>query len=381
MAELSNSHYMFPRVDTRELVVCAMSGGVDSSAAALLLDEQGYRVVGISMQVWDYRKNGGASSRATCCSPADFEDARTVAASKGIPFYVFDFESSFKGAVIDPFVRSYLEGETPNPCLECNRKVKFKELRNRARALGAEKVATGHYAQILELPEGGYGLFTGADETKDQSYFLYAMTQQDLQTTLFPVGGMQKAEVREYLSRCGQQVATKAESQDICFVSGEVGDFVERAAGKKTEGGDIVSSSGEKLGTHAGVHRYTVGQRKGLGLSNPSPLYVLSVDADSRQVTVGEKNELARESFFLREVNWVSGVVPDEELELDVKLRYRHDGVRCRVKALSDSSAKVTFLEQWSAVSPGQAAVFYHDYAGIPFKQVLGGGIIEKSQD
>jgi tRNA-specific 2-thiouridylase len=363
-----------------EKVVVAMSGGVDSSAAAIMLSSEGYDVVGVAMQVWDYRQNGGNASKATCCAPADFDDARDIAEQFSFPFYVFDFEDSFHGSVIQPFVDSYLKGETPNPCLECNRKVKFKELRARAKAFGATKVATGHYAQIKTLEDGTFGLFTGRDQSKDQSYFLYMLSQEDLQTTLFPVGGKEKQDVRTYLLDNGVSIAQKPESQDICFVSGAVSDFVEKVSGTKPAEGAITRRDGSVVGTHDGIHHYTVGQRKGLGLTNPDPLYVLSIDESENLVQVGTKDELQQKSFSLRNVNWISGEAPKEETELLVKLRYRHPGVKCHVTASADK-AELTFVDGWAEVSPGQAAVFYSletDSEGD--RQMLGGGTIEKTR-
>ncbi len=362
-----------------ERVVVAMSGGVDSCASALLLVEQGYSVIGVAMQVWDYKKNGGNATRATCCAPSDFDDAREIADSKQFPFYVFDFEDSFYKSVIQPFVQSYLDGKTPNPCLDCNRKVKFHELRGRAAAFGANRVATGHYAQIKNKPDGSLGLFTAVDAAKDQSYFLYALTQDDLRTTLFPVGAMTKPEVRAILAERGFQSASKAESQDICFVSSSVSDFIEKETGSKPASGPIIGPEGKLLGTHSGVHNYTVGQRKGLGISDRFPLYVVDIDQTQNTVQVGPKENLERSDFYLCEVNWISGAAPTQPVESRVKLRYRHPGVLCRIEPLPDSTARVKFLDDWTPVSPGQAAVFYAlepDSEGS--SEVLGGGRILK---
>jgi len=362
-------------------IVVAMSGGVDSCASALLLAEQGFEIVGVAMQVWDYRKNGGSASRATCCAPSDFDDAREIADRGKFPFYVFDFEESFHRAVIQPFVNSYLEGKTPNPCLDCNRKVKFHELRERARAFGAKKVATGHYAQIREKSDGSFGLYTARDVQKDQSYFLYALTQADLSTTLFPVGAMTKSEVRSFLADRGFHLASKAESQDICFVSTSVSTFIERETGKKISRGTFVDGGGEVRGEHDGVHQFTVGQRRGLGLSDKFPLYVIDIDHETNNVRVGPKDDLEREDFYVSDVSWVSGSPPSAPIRSRVKLRYRHPGVLCDIEPLSGNAARVVFRGEWTAVSPGQAAVFYSEHDETDgCVEVLGGGRILKGR-
>lgn len=364
---------------TGERVVVAMSGGVDSCASALLLCEQGYSVIGVAMQVWDYRKNGGNATRATCCAPSDFDDAREIAFSKDFPFYVFDFEDSFYQSVIKPFVDSYVSGRTPNPCLDCNRKVKFRQLRDRAESFGANKVATGHYAQIKEKKDGSLGLFTSVDLQKDQSYFLYELNQDDLKKTIFPVGGMHKPKVRAYLEEKGFELASKAESQDICFISSSVSEFVEKESGVKSKTGLIKDEEGKVLGEHQGVYNFTVGQRKGLKVSHQHPLYVLNIDQDDNIVTVGPQEALEQKEFYLKNVSWVSGKVPTSAVEANVKLRYRHPGVRCQIEMLGANSAKLTFLENWTSVSPGQAAVFYNleqDENGDT--EVFGGGRIAK---
>ncbi len=362
-------------------VIVAMSGGVDSSAAALILKERGYDVIGVSMQVWDYRNHGGNAKRATCCAPADFEDARDVSRLGNFPFYVFDFEDSFEEQVITPFVNSYLKGETPNPCVECNRKVKFKELRKRAKALGAKAVATGHYAQIKPLANDKLGLFTSKDKAKDQSYFLYALTQDELKETIFPVGNLEKPEVRKYLAGRGVEAASKAESQDICFVSSSVPEFIERKTGFKPQNGSIRTSAGEIIGEHGGIHNFTVGQRKGLGGGSKHPLYVLQIEPETNEVVVGMEDELQKQGLYLHTVNWTMGEIPKEPVELLVKLRYRNAGVRCIVTPLEGERAKLDFLDNWTTVSPGQAAVFYGlepDSEGD--LQVFGGGTIARNE-
>lgn len=363
-----------------ERIVVAMSGGVDSAAAALLLAEAGHEVIGVSMQVWDYRKNGGNSARATCCAPSDFQDARIVAEKADFPYYVFDFEDSFEKAVIKPFVDSYVSGYTPNPCLDCNRKVKFRELRGRARTLGANKVATGHYARIREKADGTLALYTSRDTEKDQSYFLYALTQAELGETLFPVGDMEKRDVRGVLEARGLKISSKAESQDICFVSGSVKEFVEKHVKLPNSKGNIVSQSGDVLGEHDGIHGFTVGQRKGLGVSNPEPLYVLKIDPQTQDVTVGGKDDLETKSFTLRDVNWISGQIPTAPIRARVKLRYRHAGVICEIQPLADNRARLNFIDEWTPVSPGQAAVFYNPQVESDGAvEVFGGGIIERA--
>jgi len=364
-----------------EKVVVAMSGGVDSAAAALLLQARGAEVIGVSMQVWDYRNHGGNSSRATCCAPADFEDARTISRIGSFPYYVFDFEDSFEESVINPFVRSYLSGETPNPCVECNRKVKFKELRRRARALGADRVATGHYAQIKALSSGELALFTSVDKQKDQSYFLYALTQDELRETVFPVGHLTKPEVRTFLRTMGVEIAEKAESQDICFVTSSVPEFIEKRTGRKPAPGEILDEQGTKIGDHTGIHNFTVGQRKGLGGGAKHPLYVLQIDPNTNDVVVGPEEALAKQEFYVRDVNWISGEPPRGTVESLVKLRYRNQGVRCEITPVASNAARLRFLSEWTAVSPGQAAVFYAltpDDDGDT--QVLGGGTISRAQ-
>lgn len=357
-------------------IVVAMSGGVDSSVAAHLLRAQGESIVGISMQVWDYRQNGGSCTRATCCSPDDFTDARKVAAKIDVPYYVFDFEETFRKEVIDNFIEKYRNALTPNPCVDCNRKVKFRELRNRAKAFGCRAVATGHYAQISH-DAAGYHLLRGADLDKDQSYFLYGLTQDELSKTIFPVGHLTKPQVREIAAQAGLPTASKPESQDICFVSGSVKDFLVRLGGKKPNG-KIVNRSGQVLGEHDGIHQFTVGQRKGLGVGgNADPLYILEINPLTNEVIVGNKDDLKREKFFVSELNWVApqfqNDLPDE-IHCLAQLRHRHKGVPVSIntKSAGSNTVEVKFLDEWDTVTPGQAAVFYC----LDNKEVLGGGRI-----
>lgn len=360
---------MFKRFKDQTVVV-AMSGGVDSSVSALMLNQAGVKSLGISMQVWDYRNNGGSCSRATCCSPDDFSDARLVASRLNIPYYVFDFEKTFKEQVIDRFVSSYEAGITPNPCIECNNKVKFKSLRERAKAIGCSAVATGHYAQIKESP-AGFHLLRGRDQAKDQSYFLYGINQEELSQTLFPVGHLTKPEVREIAREFGLPTHDKPESQDICFVSGSVDQFLV-TLGTKRKRGEILKRDGTKVGQHDGVHQFTVGQRRGLKIGgSEQPLYVIEIDSKASTVYVGEKSELERQDFLVSELNWVAPTINEQWLKAlqtndyrcIAQLRHRHKGIEVSIKAVTGPNAtptlKVSFCSEWSTVSPGQACVFY----------------------
>jgi tRNA-specific 2-thiouridylase len=345
-------------------VVVAMSGGVDSSAAAALMLEAGHEVLGITLRVWSY---GDAARCGSCCSPEDIDDARAVADALGIPFYVADAEELFRERVVQPFVDGYLQGRTPIPCVACNKDVKFGFLLRRARALGA-KLATGHYARISE--EGGrLRLLRAKDLSKDQSYFLFSLGQDALRDVLFPVGGLSKAEVRAVAERCGLATSHKPESMEICFVpDGNYAGFVERVAGPQPEG-ELLNSSGKTLGRHQGIHRFTVGQRRGLGLSAETPLYVERIDAERHQVVVGPASALERERFTVLKPAWVDGCPsPDETVQ--VRIRHRHAGVAARVAPMDAGRLSVELLQPVRAVTPGQAAVFYRD------AEVLGGGYI-----
>ena len=348
----------------RMRVVVAMSGGVDSSAAAALMQEAGHEVLGITLRVWSYGDNARCGS---CCSPEDIDDARSVADALGIPFYVADAEELFRERVVQPFVKGYLGGQTPIPCVACNEDVKFGFLLQRARALGA-KLATGHYARIGD--QGGrLRLLRAKDLTKDQSYFLFTLGQEALRDVLFPVGDLSKEEVRAVANRRGLATSHKPESMEICFVpDGNYAGFVERVAGPQL-GGDIVNAQGETLGRHDGIHRFTVGQRRGLGLAAATPLYVERIDAGRHQVVVGPAAALERERFTVLRPAWVDGCpAPDETVQ--VRIRHRHAGAPARVTPLDAGRVSVELLEPVRAVTPGQAAVFYRD------AEVLGGGWI-----
>lgn len=356
----------------RKRIVVAMSGGVDSSVTAALLKEQGHEVIGMTMQIWDYSKftaeHGGTFG--TCCSLDDVYDARRVADSLDIPFYVINFEKEFQQQVIDSFCDDYFAGRTPNPCVLCNQVLKFELLLRKARELEADFLATGHYARIDEGPKG-FLLRKGLDPKKDQSYFLFTLTGEQMERVLFPLGGMTKEEVRHHASRFELRVAEKAESQDICFVpDGDYVRFLEEERGAGAMDGQIVHVSGKVLGHHKGTYRYTVGQRKGLGIGWTEPLFVVGIDAGKKQVVVGEKQYLYSTELTLHGVVW-GGEEPKEALKTRCRIRYRHQEVPAVVTPLPEGRAKVVFEEPQRGVTPGQAAVFYEG------DLVLGGGWIE----
>jgi len=358
--------------ENKQRIVVAMSGGVDSSVAAGLLKEQGHDVIGMTMQIWDYSKFTAPEGKnfGSCCSLDDVYDARRVAEQLDIPFYVINFEEAFQQAVIEQFCDDYFSGLTPNPCVLCNQVLKFERLLHKAREMEADCLVTGHYAQILPGPDR-LELHKGLDPGKDQSYFLFTLTPEQMQMVRFPLGGMTKAEVRAHAVRLGLKVAEKAESQDICFVpDGDYVRFLEEERGAGQRNGEIVHVSGQVLGQHQGTYRYTVGQRKGLGLSWPEPLYVVGIDAARRQVVVGEKSKLARGGCQLQDLNWL---VPEPQVPLETacRIRYRHQEVPATVTPLADSTSEVEFVTPQLGVTPGQAAVFY---AGT---RVLGGGWIK----
>ena len=351
-------------------VVAAMSGGVDSSVAAALLFERGHDVVGLSMQLYDQRDD--RMSFGSCCSIDDLHDARRVAATLGIPHYILNFEREFDEQVVSAFVRDYVSARTPIPCVHCNGKLKFANLLDLARGLDATSVATGHYARVESDDEGRRVLRRGLDADKDQSYFLFTLTQDQLAHARFPLGTLRKPEVRAYAAARQLPVAHKPDSHEICFVpNGDYAEFVERRAPDAAAPGPIADTTGRVIGRHAGLHRFTVGQRKGLGLSSPIPLYVVSMDASSRTVTVGPREAIDRTTLTAAHVNWISGEPPPSPTRVTAQIRHRHPEAAAVVSPTGRGSVRVEFDVPQPAISPGQAVVFYEGTA------VLGGGWID----
>ncbi len=357
-------------------VVVAMSGGVDSSVTAALLAEEGYDVVGITLQLYDH---GAATHRkGACCAGRDIHDARAVAARIGIPHYVLDYEQRFKEAVIDRFAESYVAGETPVPCVECNQAIKFRDLLVTARELGAAVLATGHYVASRRLPDGRRALYRAREAERDQSYFLFATTRAQLDLLRFPLGDRTKAETRELARRFGLTVADKQDSQDICFVpNGRYADVIERLRPGAAGPGEIVDLEGRVLGRHDGIIHFTVGQRRGLGVATGSPLYVVRLDAASRRVVVGPREALRTSRIRLRDVNWLGDRAIDEAVsghrEIYVKVRSTRPPQAAWLHKRADGF-EVELIGGEDGVSPGQACVFYEAAEGQA--RVLGGGVI-----
>jgi tRNA-specific 2-thiouridylase len=356
-------------------IVVAMSGGVDSSVAAALLAREGHEVIGLSMQLYDHsggRSAPGGVRFGTCCTIDDLHDARRVAAQIGIPHYIVNFERQFADTVIANFVSEYSAGRTPIPCVHCNGDLKFATLVARAEGLGAEFVATGHYARVdVDGATGRYRLKRGTDAAKDQSYFLFTLDQEQLSHAMFPVGDIDKTIVRELARELSLEVAAKPDSHEICFVAdGDHAAFLESHA-EMAGAGAIRDASGAAVGRHEGVHRFTVGQRKGLRLSSPVPLYVVGIDAATNTVTVGPKDALDRLELTASRVNWIAGVVPDAGARVTARIRHRHREAAAVIEPVDGDRVRVRFDEPQSAVAPGQAVVFYDGDI------VVGGGWID----
>ncbi len=352
-------------------VVVAMSGGVDSSVVAAMLKDQGYDVVGITLQLYDH--GIAVQKKGACCAGQDIHDARRVSDAIDIPHYVLDYETRFQDSVMEDFADSYIRGETPIPCVRCNQEVKFKDLLSTARDLDADVLATGHYVQ-QKISGGHTQMLRAVDDSRDQSYFLFATTREQLDYLRFPLGGMEKDEVRKLAEKYGLGVADKPDSQDICFVpGGDYASVIERLRPGASEPGDIIHLDGEILGRHKGIIHYTIGQRRGLGIGGRDPLYVIRLDADKKQVIVGPKEALGVSDLVIRELNWLGDrPIPDQGLDLQVKVRSTRPPVPATLFPPGDDTGlvRIKLHDPEQGISPGQAAVFYDD------DRVLGGGWI-----
>ncbi|HKR84668.1 MAG TPA: tRNA 2-thiouridine(34) synthase MnmA [Terriglobales bacterium] len=363
-------------------IAVAMSGGVDSSTVAAMLRAQGHNVVGLTMQLWNQRRLAGhegmpAAVTGRCCSLDDVYDARRVAETIGVPYYVVNHEERFERDVVRPFVQEYLSGRTPIPCSLCNNHLKFDQLLIVAQQIGAEAVATGHYARVeFDEPSGRWLLKRGADRSKDQTYFLFGLTQEQLSRTLFPLGGMTKPEVRDLARKHGLALAEKPDSQEICFVpGGDYKKFLDAYLGEQGESlpdtaGELVTTDGRVIGEHAGIHNFTVGQRKGLGVATGSPLYVIQINGQQRQVVVGERENLYSKILIAKRANLISVDELDQPTRVTVKIRHRHEPAPATIERRGTEEILVSFDEPQRAVTPGQAAVFYDGDV------VMGGGWI-----
>jgi len=357
---------------TPGLVAVAMSGGVDSSTVAAVLQQQHRPIVGLTMQLWNQRRlpelQGDGPAQHRCCSLDDVYDAKRVAQHLNFPHYVVNFESQFEDRVVRPFVRDYLSGRTPIACTNCNTDVKFEPLLRMARQIGADRLATGHYARIRrDESTGRVQLLRALDQSKDQSYFLWGLSQEQLSRSEFPLGELSKDEVREIARRAALPVAEKPDSMELCFVpNGSYVQFIhaytsENKIPLSAGDGDIVTESGEVLGRHNGIHNFTIGQRKGLGFAAGKPLYVLAIEPETNRVFVGDDDTLRTTSFEVEAVNWISIPEPTQPIRAAVKIRHKHEPAPAIVEALPNSRARVTFDSPQRAVTPGQAAVFYSD--------------------
>ena len=356
----------------KQKVVVGMSGGVDSSVAAYLLKEQGYDVIGVTMQIWQDEDEFVQEENGGCCGLSAVDDARRVAARLEIPYYVMNFKSEFKHKVMDYFVEEYLQGRTPNPCNACNRYVKWEALLNRALSIGADYIATGHYARVEQLPNGRYAVTNSVTAEKDQTYALYNLTQEQLSHTLMPVGAYHKDEIRKIAEELGLPVAQKKDSQDICFIpDNDYASFIDAAAPDRVpEPGDFVLRDGTVVGRHEGITHYTIGQRRGLGVSVGKRIFVNEIDAVNNRVILGDDQDVFTDHLIAEQMNCMA--VPEflDGQEFIAKIRYSHKGTKCRVHLLENDQIRLDFMEPVRAVTPGQAVVLYDG------NYVAGGGTI-----
>ncbi|PKM96384.1 MAG: tRNA 2-thiouridine(34) synthase MnmA [Firmicutes bacterium HGW-Firmicutes-1] len=352
-------------------VVVGMSGGVDSSVAAYLLKEQGYDVVGVTMQIWQDEDQEAVEENGGCCGLSAVDDARRVANALSIPYYVMNFKKEFSEHVIEYFVNEYIEGRTPNPCIACNRYVKWESLLQRSLSIGADYIATGHYAQIVKLENGRYALKKSATLAKDQTYALYNLTQEQLKRTLMPVGAYTKEEVRILAEKINLRIANKPDSQEICFIpDNNYGRFLEEYTGKKFEPGNFITTDGKVIGQHNGIIHYTVGQRKGLGLNLGKPGFVVEIRPETNEVVIGENEDVFSKRLLANNLNFMSIESIEGEVELEAKIRYSHQPAKCLIKMVAEDKIECIFEQPQRAVTPGQAIVFYDG------DLVVGGGTI-----
>jgi tRNA-specific 2-thiouridylase len=358
----------------KKKVAVGMSGGVDSSVAAYLLKKQGYDVIGVTMQIWQDEDTFTQSENGGCCGLSAVDDARRVADMLDIPYYVLNFKREFKENVIDYFMDEYINARTPNPCIACNRYVKWEALLNRAMELGCDYIATGHYARVCQLENGRYALKKSATSRKDQTYALYNLTQQQLSKTLMPVGEYEKEEVRRIAEKIGLLVANKPDSQEICFIpDNDYAGYIEHETGREFEKGDFVDLAGNKLGTHKGIIHYTIGQRKGLGLSLGKPAFVVDIRPDTNEVVIGTNEDTFCDELVAERINYMAVSEFPQDMHVTAKIRYSHQGAGCVLHMLSKDRVMCRFDEPVRAVTPGQAVVFYDGDI------VVGGGTIMTS--